>query len=64
VPALIYALSDPDTNVSHAALDGLRFTSRRLSTPGIPENATAEQMRQLQEYWKAWYRSVRPDGGL
>jgi hypothetical protein len=64
VPALIHALSDPDWRVSKAAVDGLRFVSRRLSGPGLPSAPNPTQVREVQDYWKKWYLSVQPNGQL
>jgi hypothetical protein len=61
-PALIYALSDPDDRVKTAAVDGLRFISRRFDGMGLPPNPSKLEIEKTQEYWRAWYRSVAPPG--
>lgn len=64
VPALIYALSDPDARIVREARDGLRFISRKFAGFGLPDNPTVEQKQAARAKWKAWYRSIRPDGEL
>lgn len=60
VPALIYALSDPDVKVSKFAEDGLRLVSRRFDKV-IPESASEGTKKAAVEAWKKWYLSLRPD---
>ncbi|NLF68981.1 MAG: hypothetical protein GX575_07980 [Candidatus Anammoximicrobium sp.] len=64
VPALIYALSDPNWMVVEAARDGLCFISRKFQGYGPPPNATPEQKQAAQIKWKQWYLAIRPDGQL
>ena len=64
VPALIYALSDPDLRVVLAARDGLRLVSRRFAGVGMPDTPSEVQKKQAQTAWKRWYKSVRPDADL
>ena len=40
VPALIFALSDPDQPVRRYARDGLRFISRKFDGFGMPDDPT------------------------
>ncbi len=65
VPFLIYALSDPDAKVNQNAENSLRVLSRQLNTYKIPLENEVEfplKVRQeAQDYWKAWYKTVRPD---
>jgi hypothetical protein len=60
VPAMIYALGDPDRIVSKFADDGLRLVSRRLDNI-LPEDASEGQKKAAIEEWKKWYLSLRPD---
>ena len=60
VPALIYALSDPDESVKRFARDGLRFISRKFEGYGMPDKPSPAQMHEAQKNWRAWYLSVRP----
>ena len=62
VPALIYALTDPNQHVARSARDGLRFISRKFQGLGMPDNPTPDQKRAAAEKWKKWYLSIRPDG--
>ncbi len=64
VPALIYALSDPDPRVVREARDGLRRISRRFRGFGLPANPTTQQVDAAVQRWKHWYRSIRPDGAF
>lgn len=63
-PPLIYALTDPDTRVSRAAANGLRFLSRKFDGPTVPEEATPQQKQAVAAVWKEWYLGVRPDGSI
>lgn len=60
VPALIYALSDPDLSVRRYARDGLRFISRRFEGFGMPDEPTNAQLHQAQRKWRAWYLTMKP----
>lgn len=64
VPALIYALSDPDWRVVEAARDGLSFISRKFQGYGPPPQATEQQVQAARAKWKEWYLAIRPDGQL
>ncbi|WP_182869696.1 hypothetical protein [Stieleria mannarensis] len=61
VPALIFALSDPDHAVRAYARDGLRFISRKFEGFGMPDEPTNAEIRNAQRKWREWYKSVRPD---
>ena len=63
VPALIYALSDPDASVARYAENSLRILSRQLETYKIPlgSDITAAHRLEAQKYWQQWYQTVRPD---
>jgi len=60
VPALIYALSDPDTSVRRYARDGLRFISRKFEGYGMPDKANPGEIEKAQEQWRQWYLTVNP----
>lgn len=64
VPALIYALSDPDGRVAVEARDGLRFISRKINGFGLPKQPKKGEVAAATEKWKDWFLSVRPDGKL
>jgi hypothetical protein len=61
VPALIYALSDPDPHIVREAEAGLRFVSRKLEGFQTPGAAKPEQAAAAISKWKEWYQSIRPD---
>ncbi len=62
VPVLIEGLSDPDPLVHQAAVDALRFISRRVADYGkpIPPEPTSRVAEARQ--WQQWFRSIRPSG--
>ncbi len=60
VPALIYALSDPDTSVRRYARDGLRLISRKFEGFGLPDKPTEGEIEAAQEAWRQWYLTVNP----
>ncbi|QEG43057.1 hypothetical protein UC8_51000 [Roseimaritima ulvae] len=60
VPALIFALSDPDTKVKRFARDGLRFISRRFDGFEMPDKPNEQEMRAAQQAWREWYLSLDP----
>jgi hypothetical protein len=64
VPALIYAISDPDPRVMRAARNGLRFISRRIDGFGLPSAATPAEQRKARSRWREWYLAIRPNGEL
>lgn len=65
VPALIYALTDPDDQVPHIAEQSLRLISRQLETYHLPKDKSQKLSDQSKVkasvQWKRWYRSLRPD---
>ncbi|WP_246146480.1 hypothetical protein [Rubripirellula lacrimiformis] len=60
VPALIFALSDPDKVARQYARDGLRFISRKFEGFGMPDEPSDAEVDQAQEQWRDWYRTVDP----
>ncbi len=67
VPALIFALSDPDWRVAKAARDALRFISRNPAGFGLEiesEAPTKDQWTKAQKQWSEWLLSVQPDAEL
>jgi hypothetical protein len=60
VPALLYAMTDPDNRVVREARDGLRFISRRFDGYGLKDNFTDRERYDALDKWKQWYRSVQP----
>ena len=61
VPALLYALTDPDPLVARAARDGLRFIARRPRGFGMPDVFTDDERYLALEQWKEWYQKLRPE---
>lgn len=64
VPALIYALDDPDTKVRTFARDGLRFISRKFEGFGMQIKPGNKQdygeLRRVQRLWREWYLTMEP----
>lgn len=60
VPTLVYAMTDPDPRVVEQAREGLRFISRKLGPLPLKTVANPASKEEI-DYWKAWFRSVRPD---
>ncbi len=60
VPALIFALSDPDETVRRYARDGLRFVSRKFDGFGMPDEPDNSELRQAQSKWRKWYQRADP----
>ncbi len=61
VPVLIYALTDPSSDVIVQAQKGLRFISRKIDSIQLPQNPTADNCKFIKKQWEDWYRSIRPD---
>ncbi|MCA9132073.1 MAG: hypothetical protein KDA45_02925, partial [Planctomycetales bacterium] len=53
--------SDEDPYVPGIAEEGLRLLSRKLQAGDLGVQPTAEQRRRAEEFWKAWYRGLRPE---
>lgn len=64
VPTLIYALSDPDPQIVNAALEGLRFVSRKFRGLGDGAIKDESSRKAAIDRWKAWYRTVRPEASF
>ena len=61
IPALIYALSDPDFEIKKLARDGLRFMSRKFYGYGLVDEPDEGQEQAAILNWKKWYLSIKPD---
>jgi hypothetical protein len=63
VPALIYALSDPDSQVPRFAEASLRLISRQLDTYHLPRDGKIGEGARVTAVlqWRKWYLTVRPD---
>lgn len=64
VPALLYALTDPDIRVARAANEGLKFVSRKVSGYEMPEKPDESTMKALKQRWTEWYLALVPDAVL
>jgi hypothetical protein len=68
VPALIFALSDPDFRVVQAAREALQLISRSHLEDGLViENdraPDAQLVEEAQRKWTEWLLSVKPDAEL
>jgi hypothetical protein len=61
VPTLIYALSDPEGEVVQAAVEALRYLSRKPPKSAGTVITDDASRRAAIEFWKGWYRTLRPD---
>ncbi len=64
VPALIFALTDPDPLVVHEANRGMMFVSRKTEGPALSREPTRGERKRAVEDWTAWYKRVKPDAVL
>jgi len=64
VPALLYALGDPDVRVAKEAHDGLRLISRKIDAFSLPENPSLEDFGVVKKQWTKWYLEIRPGAEL
>lgn len=64
VPALIFALTDPDPEVVLEANRGLKFISRKLEGYKLSKNPSPEEVKALKERWTTWYLEMMPEGQL
>lgn len=60
VPLLINGLKDPDGNCTLEAHAALRYISRRIAEPDLPEQITPAIREQQVKQWTQWYLTVRP----
>ena len=64
VPALIYAITDPDPDIPRIAEQSLRLISRQLDTHHLPkggEKLSDQTKFRASAQWKKWFLSLRPD---
>jgi hypothetical protein len=64
VPALIFALTDPDPIVSRRANEGLRYISRKVDENVMSDKPDKLETERLKQAWIEWYLGLRPDGRL
>ena len=64
VPALVYALTDPDSEVAEAAQKALLRLARQPKPEPLPEPDDPDFERHMTlriNRWKDWYRTIDPD---
>ncbi|HUP79516.1 MAG TPA: hypothetical protein VM260_13270 [Pirellula sp.] len=64
VPALIYAITDPDPDIPRIAEQSLRLISRQLDTHYLPKGGdklSDQTKSRASAQWKKWFLSLRPD---
>lgn len=64
VPALIYALGDPDLRICDAAHNGLRLISRKLDSIKLNGEPGYAEYQRLKEEWTEWFLRIRPGAVL
>jgi HEAT repeat protein len=64
VPALLYALTDPDFRICREAHNGLRLISRKVDAFTLTENASRAEFDAVRKSWTEWYLGIRPDAQL
>ena len=64
VPALIYALGDPDKRICLEAHNGLRLISRKLDSIRVPDNASHADYQNIKKQWTDWFLQIRPGAEL
>jgi hypothetical protein len=61
VPLLIEALDSPEDEVFRAADEGLRFMSRRMTLPRLPQELSTADRAVIARRWREWYQLIFPD---
>jgi hypothetical protein len=64
VPALLFALTDPDLEVCREAHNGLRLISRKVDAFQLSADPTAKEYLDLKKKWTDWYLKLRPNAEL
>jgi len=68
VPALLYAMGDPDPSIAIQAHNGLRLISRKFDTFVFEDRGNKEDnllsLARLKQQWTKWYLEIRPDAEL
>jgi prenyltransferase beta subunit len=64
VPALIFALSDPNVDVVVAAHEGMKFLSRKTDVADLPWDIQFSHKVDAIKQWRDWYLRLVPDGQL
>jgi len=68
VPALLYAMGDPDPEIAIQAHNGLRLISRKFDTFSFEDRGNKDDnllaLARLKRQWTKWYLDIRPDAEL
>lgn len=64
VPALLFALDDPEWLVAQQAHEGLRFIGRRLASAPLELPEDGQERANAIREWKEWFLSIRPTAEL
>lgn len=64
VPALLFALTDPDIRICLEAHNGLRLISRKVDTIALSDKATKAELNAVRKTWTDWFLGIRPDAQL
>lgn len=64
VPALLFALTDPDLEVCREAHNGLRLISRKIDSFPLTSDPTPKEYLDLKKKWTEWYLKLRPNAEL
>ena len=77
VPALLYALGDPDYRIAYEAHNGLRLVSRkidsisldRIAVPPFPNDQKVRdqiklEYQRVKDRWTDWYLKLKPNAKL
>ena len=64
VPALIYALGDPDVKICKEAHDGLRLISRKVDAFQLSSRPNLDDYKMVKRQWTKWFLQIRPGAEL
>ncbi len=68
VPALLYALGDPDPAIAVQAHNGLRLVSRKFDSIKYEDKGNREdnllEFARLKQRWTRWFLEIRPNAEL
>ena len=64
VPALIYALGDPNFEVAREAHNGLRLISRKLDSIKLSDEPGYAELQRVKKEWTEWFLKIRPGAEL
>jgi hypothetical protein len=77
VPALLYALGDPDFRIAYEAHNGLRLISRKIDSIALAQSAVPPvpgdqkvrdqvklEYQRVKTRWTEWYLKLRPNAKL